>query len=137
MGIIAAIIGGIGGLCAVMGIITAVEVLPPLMPEFFQTDCNMSCQSFTVAVFTGTAEYAEYVHGFDERVEFYKLGKRLKRAVLFLRLLATSGLRNSGAQRHDQLPCEVPGVFILQSDPNPRMSCSGKIDSLAMDDMAR
>jgi len=34
MGILAAIIGGTGGVCAIMGIITATELLPPLMPEF-------------------------------------------------------------------------------------------------------
>ena len=34
MGITAAIIGAIGGLCAVMGIITASEVILPIMPQF-------------------------------------------------------------------------------------------------------
>lgn len=34
MGVISAIIGAIGGLCAVMGIITAVEVIPLVMPQF-------------------------------------------------------------------------------------------------------
>lgn len=34
MGLIAAIIGGIGGLCAVMGILTAAEVVPLVMTEF-------------------------------------------------------------------------------------------------------
>jgi len=34
MGIIAAIIGGIGGLCAVMGIITAAEVTLLISPQF-------------------------------------------------------------------------------------------------------
>lgn len=34
MSIMAAIIGGIGGLCAVMGIITAVEVIPLITPQF-------------------------------------------------------------------------------------------------------
>ena len=34
MGIIAAIIGGIGGLCAVMGIITAAEVILVISPQF-------------------------------------------------------------------------------------------------------
>jgi hypothetical protein len=34
MGLIAAIIGGIGGLCAVMGILTAAEVVPLIMAEF-------------------------------------------------------------------------------------------------------
>ena len=33
MGISAAIIGAIGGLSAVMGIITALEVIPSVMPE--------------------------------------------------------------------------------------------------------
>jgi len=33
MSIMAAIIGGIGGLCAVMGIITAVEVIPLITPQ--------------------------------------------------------------------------------------------------------
>ena len=33
MGIIAAIVGAIGGLSAVMGIVTALEVLPPIMNE--------------------------------------------------------------------------------------------------------
>jgi len=33
MGIMAAIIGGIGGLCAVMGIVTAVEVIPLITPQ--------------------------------------------------------------------------------------------------------
>jgi len=34
MGAAAGIFGGIGGLCAVMGIITAAGVIPPVMPEF-------------------------------------------------------------------------------------------------------
>ena len=34
MGVIAAIIGGIGGLCAVMGIITAAEVIPLIGAQF-------------------------------------------------------------------------------------------------------
>ena len=34
MGTIAAIVGGIGGLCAVMGIITAAEIISKIMPEF-------------------------------------------------------------------------------------------------------
>ena len=34
MGTIAAIVGAIGGLSAVLGIITAVKVLPPLGEEF-------------------------------------------------------------------------------------------------------
>ena len=34
MGITAAIVGVIGGLCAVMGIITAAEVIPLIMPQF-------------------------------------------------------------------------------------------------------
>ena len=34
MGAMAAIIGAIGGLCAVLGIITAAEVIPPLGAEF-------------------------------------------------------------------------------------------------------
>ena len=34
MGIIAAIVGVIGGLCAIMGIITAAEVIPLIMPQF-------------------------------------------------------------------------------------------------------
>ena len=34
MGMLAAIIGAIGGLCAVMGIVTAAEVLAPVMTEF-------------------------------------------------------------------------------------------------------
>jgi hypothetical protein len=34
MGIIAAILGGFGGLCAVMGILTAAEVVPLIMPQF-------------------------------------------------------------------------------------------------------
>ena len=34
MGTIAAILGGIGGLCAVLGIITALEVLPPMGEQF-------------------------------------------------------------------------------------------------------
>ncbi len=33
MGIIAAIVGAIGGLSAAMGIVTALEVLPPIMNE--------------------------------------------------------------------------------------------------------
>jgi len=37
MGLTAAIIGGIGGLCAVMGIITATEVISLLMPQFTWT----------------------------------------------------------------------------------------------------
>ena len=34
MGITAAIIGAVGGLCAVMGIITAAEVIPLVMSQF-------------------------------------------------------------------------------------------------------
>ena len=34
MGITAAIIGAIGGLCAAMGIVTAVEIILPIGPEF-------------------------------------------------------------------------------------------------------
>ena len=34
MGTIAAILGGIGGLCAVMGIVTALEVMPALGEQF-------------------------------------------------------------------------------------------------------
>jgi hypothetical protein len=34
MGITAAIVGAIGGLCAIMGIITAAEVMPLIMPQF-------------------------------------------------------------------------------------------------------
>ena len=33
MGFMAAILGGIGGLCALMGIVTAVEVIPPLTDQ--------------------------------------------------------------------------------------------------------
>ena len=34
MGIIASILGGIGGLCAVIGIVTALEVMPDIGAEF-------------------------------------------------------------------------------------------------------
>lgn len=34
MGLTAAIVGAIGGLCAVMGIITATEVIDPIMRQF-------------------------------------------------------------------------------------------------------
>ena len=34
MGITAAIVGAVGGLCAIMGIITAAEVIPLIMPQF-------------------------------------------------------------------------------------------------------
>jgi len=34
MGITAAIVGAVGGLCAIMGIITAAEVILPIMPQF-------------------------------------------------------------------------------------------------------
>lgn len=34
MGITTAIVGAIGGLCAVMGIITAAGVIPLIMPQF-------------------------------------------------------------------------------------------------------
>jgi len=34
MGITAAIAGAVGGLCAVMGILTAAEVIPLVMPQF-------------------------------------------------------------------------------------------------------
>ena len=34
MGITAVIVGAVGGLCAVMGIITAAEVVPLVMPQF-------------------------------------------------------------------------------------------------------
>lgn len=34
MGLTAALVGAVGGLCAVMGIITAAEVIPLIMPQF-------------------------------------------------------------------------------------------------------
>ena len=34
MGLSAAIVGAIGGLCAVIGIVTAAEVIPPIMEQF-------------------------------------------------------------------------------------------------------
>lgn len=34
MGTMAAIIGGIGGLCAVLGLVTIFEVLPPMGDQF-------------------------------------------------------------------------------------------------------
>ncbi len=34
MGLTAALLGLVGGLCAVMGIVTAAEVLPLVMPQF-------------------------------------------------------------------------------------------------------
>ena len=34
MGITAVIVGAVGGLCAVMGIVTAAEVIPLIMPQF-------------------------------------------------------------------------------------------------------
>jgi hypothetical protein len=34
MGIMAAMVGAIGGLCAVMGIVTAVEIIEPMGPQF-------------------------------------------------------------------------------------------------------
>ena len=34
MGLTAAIVGAIGGLCAVIGIVTAAEVIPPIMEQF-------------------------------------------------------------------------------------------------------
>ena len=34
MGITAVIVGAVGGLCAVTGIVTAVEVIPLIMPQF-------------------------------------------------------------------------------------------------------
>lgn len=34
MGFAAAVAGGIGGLCAVVGIITAAEIIPPIMEQF-------------------------------------------------------------------------------------------------------
>jgi hypothetical protein len=37
MGTIAAILGGIGGLCAILGIITTLEVLPGLSPQLTWT----------------------------------------------------------------------------------------------------
>jgi ABC-type dipeptide/oligopeptide/nickel transport system permease component len=37
MSITAAIVGAVGGLCAVMGIITAAEVIPLIMPQFTWT----------------------------------------------------------------------------------------------------
>lgn len=33
MGLFAAILGGIGGLCAVMGVVTALEVIDPIMDQ--------------------------------------------------------------------------------------------------------
>ena len=37
MGAMAAIIGGIGGLCAILGIITALEMLPEMIPQLTWT----------------------------------------------------------------------------------------------------
>ncbi|MFQ5996230.1 MAG: hypothetical protein ACE5KP_01210 [Dehalococcoidales bacterium] len=37
MGITAAIVGAVGGLCAIMGIVTAAEVIPLIMPQFTWT----------------------------------------------------------------------------------------------------
>ena len=37
MGLTAAIVGAIGGLCAIMGIVTATEVIPLVMPQFTWT----------------------------------------------------------------------------------------------------
>ena len=34
MGLTALILGAVGGLCAVMGIVTAAEVIPLIMPQF-------------------------------------------------------------------------------------------------------
>jgi hypothetical protein len=34
MGIIASVLGGIGGLCAVIGIVTALEVMPDIGAQF-------------------------------------------------------------------------------------------------------
>ena len=34
MGLMAVIMGAVGGLCAVMGIITAAELIQPVMPQF-------------------------------------------------------------------------------------------------------
>ena len=34
MGVLAAIVGAIGGLCAVMGVITAAGIIQLIMPEF-------------------------------------------------------------------------------------------------------
>ena len=34
MGVFAAIIGGVGGLCAILGVITAIGVLPPMDEQF-------------------------------------------------------------------------------------------------------
>ena len=34
MGLTSVIVGAVGGLCAVMGIITAAEVIPLIMPQF-------------------------------------------------------------------------------------------------------
>ncbi len=34
MGLTALIVGAVGGLCAVMGIVTAAEVIPLIMPQF-------------------------------------------------------------------------------------------------------
>jgi len=34
MGLTSVIVGAVGGLCAVMGIVTAAEVIPLIMPQF-------------------------------------------------------------------------------------------------------
>ena len=58
MGVTAAIIGAIGGLCAAMGIVTAMEIILPIGPEFtwmfwFVLSAILLLASITISVGSG------------------------------------------------------------------------------------
>ena len=62
MGIMAAIVGGIGGLCAVLGIVTAVEVLPNIGEQYtvmfwFVLSAILLLGSIALAVGRGGGSY--------------------------------------------------------------------------------
>ena len=57
-------------------------------------------------------------------------------SVISARFSVTSGLIWSFSRRHFQLPASVPGRFIRDSVPRPRISCRGNITVSATDIMA-
>lgn len=59
MGIIAAILGSIGGLCAVLGIVTAVEVMPDIGEQYttmFWFVLSVILLLATIALTTGRSQ---------------------------------------------------------------------------------
>ncbi|HUT68938.1 MAG TPA: hypothetical protein VMW86_10390 [Dehalococcoidales bacterium] len=62
MGTIAAILGGIGGLCAVLGIVTALEVMPDIGEQFtwmFWFVLSAILLLATIALTTGRGQGAD------------------------------------------------------------------------------